>query len=465
MVFSSTVFLLVFLPAVWLIHTLIPPSRLKARNFVLAAAGPVFYAYGAPVFVFALLISIACNYGGALLLDKLNGKARKALFIALVCGNAGLLCFYKYLPPLFSFAGSVFPADFPLKNLALPIGISFYTFQILSYIIDVYRKDAKPDRDPVNVLLYIAFFPQFIAGPIVKYGDFSGQIAQRSVTLEKTAGGIARFITGLAKKTLIADTAALIADAAFGASSPSSALAWAGAAAYCLQIYFDFSGYSDMAIGLAAMFGFRFSENFNYPYAAFSIRDFWKRWHISLTGWFREYVYIPLGGNRKGKARTIANRIFIFFLTGLWHGADLTFVLWGLWHGLLMLLEEAAPVREKSKNTAVSLLQRGYTLLAVLLGFVLFRADGVSSALAYFGAMFSFSGGAGDLIYLLSPYVCLWLGLGIVLSFPVFPALKAAAEKKPVLEAAGRALSLPLAALCVLTLASSAFHPFIYYIF
>ena len=340
---------------------------------------------------------------------------------------------------------------------------------MLSYVVDVRRGKTEVQKSFGNLFLYISFFPQLIAGPIVKYGDIKEQISARTVTLEKTALGIRRFIYGLSKKVLVSNTAAVISQAAFGADKPSSALAWAGAIAYCIQLYFDFSGYSDMAIGLARIFGFDLLENFNYPYCARCIRDFWKRWHISLTSWFREYVYFPLGGNRHGKARTIFNRLAVFFLTGLWHGANFTFIVWGIWHGLLMMLEQITDVERISKKPYLRPLFHIYTLFAVCLGFVVFNSPSMGFAVRYIGTMFSFGGSGADALALLSPYTVMMLILGVIFALPVVPTLKrfcAAGERREkVGEIVGYAISVPLLALCVMTLASSSFNPFIYYNF
>ncbi len=469
MVFSSTVFLFIFLPALWLIHTLIPQKYLAARNVVLAAASLLFYAYGEPVYIILMVGSVLFNWAMTLLMSKCEDKWQSVVCTACVAVDLAALGFFKYVPWLTSLVNSALSLDIPVPELTIPVGISFYTFQMLSYVVDVRRGKTEVQKSFGNLFLYISFFPQLIAGPIVKYGDIKEQISERTVTLEKTALGIRRFIYGLSKKVLVSNTAAVISQAAFGADTPSSALAWAGAIAYCIQLYFDFSGYSDMAIGLARIFGFDLLENFNYPYCARCIRDFWKRWHISLTSWFREYVYFPLGGNRRGKARTIFNRLAVFFLTGLWHGANFTFIVWGLWHGLLMMLEQVTDVERISKKPYLRPLFHIYTLLAVCLGFVVFNSPSVGFAARYIGRMFSFGGSGADALALLTPYTVMMLILGIIFALPVLPALKrfcAASEKRArVGEAVGYAMSVPLLVLCVMTLASSSFNPFIYYNF
>ena len=468
MVFSSTVFLFLFLPAVWLLYLLIPSRYIIARNVLLGAASLLFYAYGEPIYIVIMLLSVLFNYCAARSIgtaqEHADEKRRRALTVFAVIINLIVLGFFKYVPWLCS----LLPFDVPLPGLSLPVGISFYTFQVLSYVLDVSRGQCRVQKNYFNLLLYISFFPQLIAGPIVAYDDIEAQLSHRTVTLDKTANGIRRFVLGLTKKILISNTAAVIADAAFSASVPSTALAWAGALCYSIQIYYDFSGYSDMAIGLASMFGFSILENFNYPYSAVTIRDFWKRWHISLTNWFRTYVYIPLGGNRCSGTRTIFNRIFVFFLTGIWHGANFTYILWGLWHGGLMMLERVCRFDQLEKKRVWQIPLRIYTLLSVILGFVMFRAPSVGAGFAFIGKMFSVGGNAADVLGYFSPYTVVMLGLGILFSAPILPAIRTWFCNRgwqSVWNGILSVLCIPLFLLCVMTLASSAFNPFIYYIF
>ncbi|MCQ2433399.1 MAG: MBOAT family protein [Clostridia bacterium] len=398
-----------------------------------------------------------------------NETRRKRLTVFAVAVNLFILAFFKYVPWLAGLFESAVDIHLPLPYLALPVGISFYTFQELSYVLDVSRGKASVQRNYFTLLLYISFFPQLIAGPIVTYEAIREQLTERTVTVEKTALGVRRFLYGLSKKLLISNTAALIADAAFASSAPSLSLAWAGAVCYSLQIYFDFSGYSDMAIGLASMFGFSLAENFNYPYSAVTVRDFWKRWHISLTNWFREYVYIPLGGNRVSGARTVLNRYIIFFLTGFWHGANFTYILWGLWHGTLMMFERLVHMERLEKKRILHLPLRLYTLLTVVLGFVMFRAPSVTAGFRFIGSMFSASGTpSSDVTGLLSPYVIFMLFCGVILSFPLLALLRTFFEKihaGMIFDVFEYILCIPLFFLCVMTLASTSFNPFIYYIF
>ena len=470
MVFSSTVFLFLFLPAVWLLYVLIDRRFVTAHNVLLGIASLLFYAYGEPVYIVIMLFSVLFNYCAALAIgaarDQGEERRRHVLTAFAVVINLLILGFFKYVPWLCS----LMPFTVSLPALSLPVGISFYTFQVLSYVLDVSRGACGVQKNYFNLLLYISFFPQLIAGPIVAYEDIRTQLTARTVTVEKTASGIRRFVWGLSKKLLISNTAAWIADAAFGATAPSAAFAWAGALCYCIQIYYDFSGYSDMAIGLASMFGFTICENFNYPYAAVTIRDFWKRWHISLTSWFRQYVYIPLGGNRCSAARTIFNRIFVFFLTGLWHGANFTYILWGLWHGCLMMLERVCGLDKPPKKhpVPVRLLLRIYTLLCVCIGFVMFRAESVGAGFAFISAMFRPGGGFSDVMGYFNPYAIVLLLCGIVFSAPVLPYLRRKltdAGHAGLCDIVSMACCVPLYLACVMTLASSAFNPFIYYIF
>ena len=468
MVFSSTVFLFLFLPAVWLLYLLIPGRYIIARNVLLGVASLLFYAYGEPIYIAIMLLSVLFNYCAARSIhtarEHNDEKRRRALTVFSVVINLIILGFFKYVPWLCS----LLPFDVPLPGLSLPVGISFYTFQVLSYVLDVSRGQCRVQKNYFNLLLYISFFPQLIAGPIVAYDDIEAQLSNRTATLDGTACGIRRFVLGLSKKLLISNTAAVIADAAFAAAEPSSMLTWAGALCYSIQIYFDFSGYSDMAIGLASMFGFSIMENFNYPYSAVTIRDFWKRWHISLTNWFRTYVYIPLGGNRVSGTRTIFNRIFVFFLTGIWHGANFTYILWGLWHGGLMMLERVCHFDRLEKQRAWQIPLRIYTLLCVVLGFVMFRAPSVREGFSFIGRMFTFDGNASDVMHYFSPYTVIMLGFGLLFSAPILPAIRTrfcTCGKESLWNGIVSVLCIPLFLLCVMTLASSAFNPFIYYIF
>ncbi len=469
MLFSSAVFLFLFLPALYLFYMVLPKGQMALKNALLVVASLFFYAYGEPLYILLMIGSVTFNYVFALWIAGASEKRKNLLCALAVAANLAMLGLFKYSPWVMSGLNELTGLSLPVPDLTIPVGISFYTFQILSYVVDVRKGKVEAQKNYVYLLLYISFFPQLITGPIVKYQDIADQILCRTVTAEKCAAGIRRFIMGLGKKIVISNTAAVIVDAAFGGGEISSFFAWTGAVCYCIQLYFDFSGYSDMAIGLAKMFGFDIYENFNYPYSAVSVRDFWKRWHISLTTWFREYVYFPLGGNRRGKARTILNRVFVFFLTGLWHGANITFVVWGLWHGFLMLFEQVVSFDKLTAKKWARPFTRLYTLLTVCVGFVVFRAPSMGAAWQYLGRMFSFSGSPADGLFYLSPYVCLILACGLVLSAPLFPWLKnkwmATERGKALGTVFGSVGTLFVLALCIMLLASSTFNPFIYYNF
>ena len=458
MVFSSPVFLFAFLPAVFLLERLCPSLRLK--NTLLALASLVFYAFGQLIFLPLFLGSVLLNYLSGLALMRLPRGRRGVLALA-VALNLLLLGVFKY-------------GDFVLTNLGqapvgilLPIGISFFTFQGMSYVIDVYRDPRSGTADFGKLLLYLAFFPQLIAGPIVKYHDIAPQIDSRGTDPASTEEGLRRFIRGLGKKLLIADAVGRIADAVFTGGTGDLRLAWLGAICYTLQIYYDFSAYSDMAIGMGRMFGFRLKENFLHPYAADSLRDFWRRWHVSLSSWFKEYLYIPLGGSRKGKLRTALNRLLVFLCTGLWHGANWTFVLWGLGHGLLSSLEGVLPADRLREKPLGRLLSRIFTLLAVMLLFVLFRAESLSAAWQMFRAMFAGSltaAGSVELLRLLQPSTLLALGLALIFAGGLRERLYAR-MKAPVFRHLARLGSLTLLFLCMLSLSTGGFHPFLYFQF
>jgi alginate O-acetyltransferase complex protein AlgI len=389
MVFSSLVFLFVFLPLTLLLYHASPRP---VRNSLLLVASLLFYTWGESLFVLLVLLSIALNFSAGLLIDRNHGspRARTTLLLAVVV-NLGLLGVFKYAnffaDNLDVLLAQVGIGGLELDPIHLPIGISFFTFQALSYVIDVYRREAPVERNPLNVALYVSMFPQLIAGPIVRYHDVAAQIRERVVGSKRFASGIRRFILGLGKKVLIANVLGHTADRIFDLelSLVSAPIAWLGVICYAFQIYFDFSGYSDMAIGLGRMFGFEFLENFRHPYVATSVKDFWRRWHISLSTWFRDYVYIPLGGSRLGSVRTTMNLLTVFLLCGLWHGASWSFVVWGLVHGLFLVLE-----RGRLGAVLVRLwrpLRHAYVLLVVLVGWVFFRVETLPEALGWLSAM------------------------------------------------------------------------------
>ena len=383
MVFSSLHFLYIFFPAVMLLHLVVPK---RFRNPVLLAASIWFYAWGEPVYVGLMLFSVAWNYLTGLQLGATaRASGRRAVLVGAVAVNLAVLGFFKYYGFLVQSINGLLGLRLPDYQLPLPIGISFYTFQALSYVIDVYRGKARPQKSLVDFATYITMFPQLVAGPIVKYTDIEAQLQKRSTSLAQCGQGLERVILGLSKKVLLANNLGLVYDAIRAASGRSVLSAWLGAAAYALQIYFDFSGYSDMAIGMGRMLGFTFAENFDYPYQSRSVTEFWRRWHISLSGWFRDYVYIPLGGNRVGPARHVLNLLAVWLLTGLWHGASWNFVLWGLYYGVLLIVEKYATGRALSKLPARA--ARAVTLLLVTVGWVVFSNTDFSAMGEYLGSL------------------------------------------------------------------------------
>ena len=466
MVFSSAIFLLMFLPCVFIGNILIKD---KYSNYFLLLSSLVFYAWGEPCLVLLMIVSVCINWLIGLLISKTEEKARVLfLVIGIVC-NLGMLGYYKYAGFFAEIVNSVFAREIvPIIEISLPIGISFFTFQAISYIVDVYRGDTDASKNLVNVALYISFFPQLIAGPIVKYKDINKQIENRSVSWIDVSDGFKRFIYGLGKKVLIANTLGKCVDTiyAYDIYAIDCKTAWIGALAYTFQIYYDFSGYSDMAIGLGKMFGFRIPENFNYPYLSNSISDFWRKWHISLGSWFREYVYIPLGGNRKGRFRTYVNLIIVFFLTGLWHGADLSFIVWGLYHCFFSIIERAGFRNILSKNKTISVI---YSFFVVNIGWVLFRANDTMTGLRYIARMM-FPWRHRDLTgipawkYLDSKTVFVFLlailGMGIM-NYLVPKHIKNLWDRS-IIEAIYCVIILLL---CLASIASDTYNPFIYFQF
>ncbi len=423
MVFSNLVFIFMFLPVVLFFYFI---ARKELKNFVLICASLVFYAWGEPKYVFLMLFSILLNYIFGLAIDYFKDQKLKKVMVALaVIGNLAILGYYKYINFLIDNVNQVLNLDINAESVPLPIGISFFTFQAISYIIDVYRKDTKVQKSFLDLTLYISLFPQLVAGPIVRYNTVAEQIKSRISTHAKVAEGIRRFIVGLSKKVLLANGFGEIADTIFAMnpSEMSIATAWLGIAAYTLQIYFDFSGYSDMAIGLGKMFGFDFEENFNFPYISKSIAEFWRRWHISLGTWFKDYVYIPLGGNRGSTFMTVRNLLIVWTITGFWHGASWTFLAWGFYYGFLIVLERLGLGKLLSRLWAP--LQHAYVLILVMIGWVFFRADNFSYSFEFLQTMFGFNqhiltDTQAHITWNDNWYVFL---LGIIFSTPVFVAL------------------------------------------
>lgn len=393
MLFSSITFLFAFLPIVLLVYYISPRML---RNAVLLFFSLLFYAWGEPKYVFVMMTSILIGYAMGLLTDyfmrKEQVKRAKCAVIVSVVLNLGLLVFFKYLGFFADNINRIPGLNIAVPEFALPLGISFYTFQILSYSVDVYRGTVKPQKNIINLGAYITLFPQLIAGPIVRYDRIAQELTDRRETIDDFGEGVRHFIVGLGKKVLIANTAGEIFDtlSVLSADENTVLLSWLCAVAFSLQIYFDFSGYSDMALGLGRMFGFHFLENFDYPYISKSITEFWRRWHISLSSWFRDYVYIPLGGNRKGKARTLCNIFIVWILTGFWHGAEWNFVIWGLYYFILLMIEKIGLLAKLEKLPAV--LQHIYALFFINLGWVIFSYDDMSALGTALGNMFGLNG-------------------------------------------------------------------------
>ena len=461
MLFSSIPFLYCFLPAVVLVYFLVPR---KLKNAVLLLFSLVFYAWGEPKYVFLMIATITLFFLCGLAVDKAQTKRWKKLWLWLsVIGGIGLLAVFKYADFFIDSFNAVTGIGIPLLKIALPIGISFYTFQSLSYTIDVYRGAVPVQRDPIAFGAYVTLFPQLIAGPIVRYSDIAKQLETRTHSWDDIMLGIRRFLVGLGKKVILADNFALLIALFRKSQEPSVLFYWMYAIAFTLNIYFDFSGYSDMAIGLGRIFGFHFNENFNYPYLSGSVTEFWRRWHMSLGSWFRDYVYIPLGGNRVSKARWIFNIFTVWMLTGLWHGAAWNFVLWGIAFAVLLLLEKQCSFPEKLPG----ILRHGYVLLAVILSFVLFNAQSLSQAGSDFAAMFGFGGLpilSQQTLYYLKSYAVLF-AVGVIGATPIVKdtALRIGKTKAgAVLEVL---LLVGLLLLCTAYLVDGSFSPFLYFRF
>lgn len=479
MLFTEPTFLFVFLPLLLALHVVPWP---RYRNGLLLLASTVFYAWGGGAFTWLILASILFNYRAAFAVDRWRGTAAGSrLLAAVVAANLAVLALFKYAnfaaENLNAALAALGASPVPMPMVVLPIGISFFTFHAISYVVDVHRRDAVAQKGPVEAALYLLLFPQLIAGPIVRYRDIAAQLTRRVIALDDAAEGARRFVVGLGKKMLIANVVAGPADEIFAmpAAELTAAHAWLGVACYTLQIYFDFSGYSDMAIGLGRLFGFRFTENFHYPYAAASIQDFWRRWHMSLSAWFRDYVYVPLGGNRVRPVRLYLNLLTVFFLCGLWHGANWTFVAWGLFHGLFLVAERLglAAVVARLPRPA----RHAYAMAVVMVGWVFFRAGSLPAA---FGMLKALAGGglAQPTVYAASWYLTPELGLaalaGMLGAWPLVPGLarvtsRAGGSGEPVVGVVPSALAtlalLAVFAACLMLVAARTYNPFIYFQF
>ena len=468
MLFSSTTFIYLFLPITIAFYYALKWNR-TLQNIFLLIASLVFYAWGEPKFVLVMILSIIANWFFGFLVDKKReSKKISRLIIALdVAFNLGILFVFKYLNFTNSIFGSIFGKSLPIPEIALPIGISFFTFQAMSYVIDVYRGKGKAQKNILNVGLYISLFPQLIAGPIVRYETVADEILNRKETVDDFFDGFARFIVGLAKKVLLANTFSILADAAFNqVGELSVTFSWLGAIAYTLQIFFDFSGYSDMAIGLGRMFGFHFLENFDYPYISTSVSEFWRRWHMSLGTWFRDYLYFPLGGSRVKKPRMVFNLFVVWSLTGLWHGANFTFILWGLLYFVLLTFEKLTGF-DKKTGKAITVFKWFYTIFFVVLGWVLFRAENLSDVLSYIGAMFGVNATSfvdGMFIGYFEQNVIM-LVIGIIACTPVIKMIKSKTGNTVVMNILSVVSLIALMILSIASLVSSSYNPFIYFNF
>lgn len=466
MIFCSSIFLFLFLPVVFVLNYI---CKKEYSNLLLLVASLVFYAWGEPYYVLLIIVSIVVNWAAGIIIGRTEGRLKKAAIILGVVCDLGILGFFKYSALFVSCINALLRREiFAVPEIALPIGISFFTFQAISYIADVYRGETEASPKLINVALYISFFPQLIAGPIVKYRDINKQIEEREITWQNISSGFKRFIYGLAKKVLISNVLGMCVDTiyAYNIVVIDWKTAWIGALAYTFQIYYDFSGYSDMAIGLGKMFGFDIPENFNYPYMSSSISEFWRRWHISLGSWFREYVYFPLGGNRKGKLRTYLNLFTVFFLTGLWHGANFSFVVWGLYHGFFSVIERLGLKKLLDKSHFFS---KVYCFLVVNFGWVLFRAGDTLTGMRYVARMV-LPWRYFDLISIpswnymdsktVSAGICAIVGAGFLRT--IVPAKMAEKWNDSCIEAI---YCVALLILSIASIASNTYNPFIYFQF
>lgn len=469
MLFPSEVFLFVFLPVCLAVYYIFLRRTNEAKNIFLLAASLFFYAWGEPVYVFLMMGTILINWGFGLVVSSLQNKraAAKGILFLMVSVNVGILAWFKYSTFFMLQVNRFLHTEFCVPQVALPIGISFFTFQAMSYVFDIYRGKGKVQRNPLRVGLYISLFPQLIAGPIVRYETIAEQMEGRKENWDDFCDGVTRFGIGLGKKVLIANQMAVVADAAFslligGQFQESVCMAWLGAISYSLQIFFDFSGYSDMAIGLGKMFGFHFEENFNYPYMASSVSDFWRRWHISLQTWFRDYVYFPLGGSRVNKWKMIRNLFIVWALTGIWHGANWTFLAWGLMYFALLTTEKLTGLHKKNRWWG-----HIYTLFFVMIGWVIFRSEGMGKALTYIGALFG-AGAKGLTDSAAAAYLKqygIYYAMAVIGCFPLLPMMEKRWNGSAVYKGIYILGVLAAFVLSVSFIMNQSYNPFIYFNF
>ena len=480
------IFIWIFLPSVLIVNFILDAIRFRSehtrimiKNSFLLFASLLFYAWGGIYYLLIMLSSILINYVGGYLMGEHDGKAKLILIVAIIL-NLVILFYFKYFNMVLGIIENIMAGNgiggilslrrtgaIPLKDVVLPIGISFFTFQSMSYIIDVYRKKTEVQKNIVSFALYVSLFPQLIAGPIVKYSDVALQLQNRRTTLKNVYYGVKRFCYGLGKKVLIANTMAVVADRVWSLETDriGASIAWLGLIAYTLQIYYDFSGYPDMAIGIGRMLGFKFNENFNYPYTALTVMDFWRRWHISLTSWFREYVYFPLGGSREGENKTYRNIIIVYLLTGIWHGANFTFIVWGLYFAVIQILERAYYSKWEVRNP---LFNWCYTIFLVMIGWVFFRSDTLAQAITYISQLFRKGDGTYELLTFLSGKTVLMLILGFLLCGFVqrlFRFFFKTAESSITFMLFDGLLQLSVLVLSIISLVAGTYNPFIYFQF
>ena len=466
MLFSSMTFVFIFLPIGCAVYLLVRP---EIKNYVLLISSMLFYAWGEPRYLAIMILTIVINYYGAFFISRSNHH-KKWILAVTIMANLSFLFYFKYFNFVMRNINDAFDTQFDFINIIMPIGISFYTFQALSYVVDVYRGEVNVQKNVYKLALYISLFPQLVAGPIVKYHDMAKQIDKRDVTFDKVNYGVKRFIIGLAKKMLIANTLGAVADKIFAqpVEQVDVLTAWLGAIAYSLQLYYDFSGYSDMAIGLGSIFGFKFLENFNYPYISKSITEFWRRWHISLSTWFKEYLYIPLGGNRVTKRRNIFNLFVVFLATGIWHGAEWTFVIWGLWHGSFIIFEKLTGWHKKEGGFKLNLAHHIYTIFIFVIGWVIFRAENLSYATDYIKNMFGLIS-EHNIIYNHSYYIdnleIITFVAAIICTMPIFNKLLDIDFKCKIKRTLLNIWLLCIFILSVSVMAASTYNPFIYFRF
>ncbi len=461
MIFSSITFLFYFLPIVLAIYYIVPN---KLKNIVLLISSLIFYAYGEPKYVTIMILSIVATYIFGILMGKFE-KHKKTFLILSICVSIGLLVYFKYINFIIQNINLWLSNKIDFIYVVLPIGISFYTFQLISYIIDVYRGEAKVQKNILKLAMYISLFPQLIAGPIVRYTTVEEQIEKREYSFEKFANGVRRFSIGLGKKVLIANVLGELNSAFLTSNDTTTLFYWLYAISGMLQIYFDFSGYSDMAIGLGKMFGFEFLENFNYPYIATSITDFWRRWHISLSSWFRDYIYIPLGGNRVSKIKWLRNIMVVWLLTGLWHGAAWNFIIWGLYFGILLILEKVFLSKYLEKLPKV--LNHIYTLLIVMISFVIFNGESMAQIMQNIGGLIGINTSAivsAESLYYLKSYLVILL-IGIIGSTPIIKNFVNNEKLQKVMNVLEPIFLLLILTICTSYIIDGSFNPFLYFRF